>query len=288
MKTLLIIENNYSLQDCYYVNNFLKTWDWDVIDFTGFTSRKPEEIFAAVTKCTDIISQTALVNGSEVQFERMVGLMGKIKEPKTIHIAFLGGDLFNYIDRYFDDEALAAIAHHKIYEISFDEPEKLLDFSPRVNAYHGRIAAEKHYKDTAKGRTTGKKVLVMACNGNGNAFLNLPFGKIVDELDMQDSDENPNRGVWVWGNGQPIKLVNDCGQQEYKIVSELTTDDKIIEMFKEVGLKLDDFGVLVLAGIKNIINDTELDTMEKANLLCEELTIPKRVNRQKIYGLITK
>jgi len=286
-KIALIIENNATLNDLWFVNNFLKSWTGDVIDFSRFQSKSREEIFGAVSKCTDIVCQTALVNGSEVQLEGMVAMLAKIKAPKNIHLAFLGSNgVFEYLDANFSDEELLAISHHSIFEMTYDE-EKPVVFTERINLFLEKQAQHKQYLADGKTRLTGRKILILACNaGGGSAFSGLPIGQEVDEVDMSDADENTHRGVWVWGNGVPVKLVNDCGLQEYKIVSKLSAEEKVVEIFKTIGIKITDRSFLETNGIAMVIEDEEFSSMEKANIICEELQIEKRGNRQKIYQLI--
>lgn len=286
-KTLLIIENNPSLKehDLYYVFRFLETWDGDVIDFSGFHQKSKQDIFTAVMRCTDIICQTALVNGSELQFESMIHLMAKIKEPKNIHLAFLGGSLFDYMDSYFTDEELLSIRHHNIYEMGIEET-KAINFNERIEAHLNKQAADRAYRDAGNNRKTGRKVKIIACNASGKAFQGLPIGETVDELDMSEQEPNSNRGVWIWGNGEPVKLVNDCGLAEYRVVSELSAEEKMIEIFKTIGVKQSDYSNLILDGIVSTIKSEEIATMSKANYLCEELNIEKRRNRSLIANIL--
>lgn len=286
MKKALIIENDSTIKDCWHVTNFLKTWDGDKIIFTRFRSREKDEVIEAIRMCSDIVTQTALVSGSQVQFENMLTIMSKFKEPKTIHMALLGGSLFDYMDNYCSDEDLTSIRHHKIYEMTFDG-EQLIDFTERINAHLLKLDEDKKYKGTAGQRLTGRQVLILACNATGGAFKSLKVGETVPEVDMSERDPNPKRGVWVLGDGEPVKLVNDCGLREYRIVSKMDAQQKIEEIFKTIAGDITKYSDMFIAGMESVISDEEYDSMQKANYLCEQLAIPKRYNRSIISDILS-
>ncbi len=174
--------------------------------------------------------------------------------------------------------------------VSTGEAHLLLDFedATRKKAVHDLYI--QNYKDTARTRTTGRKVLVLGCTAYGEAFKNLPIGEEVDELICDDllTTKIPPRGIWIWGNGEPIMLVNDNGFREYqfstkldsegilKDIGRLVNQDKNFKKLKE----------LTLRGFLHIIEDEEEYPLGKANLICELLKIPKRGNRQKICTLL--
>lgn len=295
MNTLLIIENDPQLtkERQRYIFEFLETWEGDTIDFSLFTQKSKLEIFEAVNKCTHIITQTCFVNGSDVQFEGMIRLLANVPQHKTIYIAYLGGDLFDYMDRNMSDEELISIKHHTVCEYRYKEDFSKLEvikmnFFERINAHFARIEAETNYTNSAQSRTTGRKVKILACNAAGNAFKGLNFGGVVDELDMTTTDPNKDRGVWIWGNGEPIKLVNDCRLQEYEIVSEIDYNSFISEIKKCTPLDLNDLKLSEILGIMSIVEDEEIGAMEAANFICEQTGTAKRENRRHIHNLIIK
>lgn len=295
MKKILILENDFKLDKDKQriVFSFLKTINepYEIIDFSRLTSRKPEEIFEAAYNCTDIVCQTAVANGSQYQFESIAGMLAKIKEPKNVYLCILAGDLYDYIDEIFDDKELLSFRHHNIYEIGYnneDDIPKRIDFSPRIDAYLKKMADEKQYRDEAINRPTGRKILLVACNAHGDAFSTLVMGAVVDELDMSGQDTRPERGVWVWGNGEPVKLVNDCGLKEYELHGCISINDVIEEISKATDLDLVSLNDLAIQGIKAVISEDENSTMEIANYICEQTNIPKRGNRRKIYEIILR
>lgn len=296
MRKILILENDFKLDKDKQriVFGFLKTITepYEIIDFSRLKSREPEEIFEAAYSCTDIVCQTAVANGSEYQFESIAGMLAKIKEPKNVYLCLLAGDLYDYMDKIFEDKELLSFRHHNIYEIGNDEDHdepKRMDFSPRIDAYLKQKADEKQYRDEAINRPTGRKILLVACNaGYNTAFSTLVMGTVVDELDMSGQDPRPERGVWVWGNGEPVKLVNDCGLKEYELHGKISIDDVLEEISKATDMDLSSFNNLTTQGLRAVITDDENSSMELANYICEQTNIPKRGNRQKIHEIILR
>lgn len=307
-KVLVVIENEVSLDHADYVNYFIRKYEGEVIELTGFRSRTKEEIIKAVSKCTDIAVQTCFVNGSDQQLHGMVKLLAKIPHPINIYIAYLGlgyqNELQEYLINELNPEDILSIARHKIYAMSPDKYESvdennhvLVDFEPVLAPlYKARAKKAVHahylqqYKETARTRTTGRKILVLGCTAHGEAFKNLPIGEEVDELVCHELQTNQDkaRGVWIWGNGEPIMLVNDHGFREYKIMTKLNSEQILEEIAKVIDYSKDihKLSRLKKAGLLHIIEDDEEYPMGKANLICEELKIAKRGNRQNICKIL--
>lgn len=305
---LVVIENNSNLDEAYYVNHFIENYTGEVIELTSFYQKSNEEVFKAVSKCTDIAVQTCFVNGSDNQLYGMVKLLSKIKHPINVYIAYLGishqNELYEYLKENLDPEQLFSIEQHNVYAMSRNmysgeelDPHVLLDFTSITNKVHKertKVLVHKlyieHYKATAQGRPTGRKVLVLGCTAHGKAFENLPIGQEVDELEGDDllTSGKPPRGVWIWGNGEPIMLVNDAGFREYNITTKLDNEGILKEIGKVIGISKDisKLKELKRRGLIHIIEDEEEVAIGKANLICELLKIPKRGNRQSIYNIL--
>lgn len=302
---LVIIENDASLDRADYVNRFKEAYTGEVIELTRFNSRSKDEIFLAVSKCTDIAVQTCFVNGSDDQLFGMVALLSKIPFKINVYIAYLGiryqNELYNYLVDNLSAKELLSIKQHNIYAMSRDrhsddsKPHLLLDFTSATAKLVKKQLDTKVYQDSARERTTGRKVKVLGCLANGKAFDDLPIGEIVDELicDKLLTKGSKARGVWVWGNGEPIMLVNDHGFAEYEMASQLSTNEIIDELSKlvDMSVKIEKLSPLEIEGLKNVIeddDDEDENTMSKANELCELLKIEKRGNRQNIFILLQR
>jgi len=309
-KVLVIIENDVTLDRADYVNYFKKKYDGEVIELTRFNNRSREEIYGAVSKCTDIAVQTCFVNGSDNQLYDMVKMLAKIPHTINVYIAYLGISHGNELYQYLVDNLYAqdfvSIEQHNIYAMSQNRYESLddgkghllLDFSEitrKVHKAHTKKIVHylyiDHYKETARTRTTGRKVLVLGCTAHGEAFKNLPIGEEVDELICDEllTSGNPPRGVWIWGNGEPIMLVNDGGFREYQITTKLDSKGILREIGKAISLSKDitKLKKLTLLGLLHVIEADDVN-ISKANLICEQLKIPKRGNRQAIYTLLNE
>lgn len=300
-KVLIAIENDLTLDRADYTRGFIRKYDGEVVVMTNFNTKSRQEIFKNVSTCTDIAVQTCFIGGSNSQLEEMIGLLSKIPHTINVYIAYIGGDsptdLYDYFIRHISTKELLSIEQHNVFSMGRNNYDSLpynehtkLDFTRVTKKLSDRKAYLQNYKDTAQSRTTGKKILVLGCTANGEAFKNLPIGQEVDELECNEllTTKNPSRGVWIWGNGEPIMLVNDVGFIEYKITTKLTNEELLTEIGKAINLdkditKLDE---LTLRGLLHIIGDMNESSIVKANLICENLNIEKRVNRQNIYVLL--
>lgn len=293
MRKILIIENHHKLdrEEQHAVFNYLDSLpdkNYDIIDFSCFRSKTDQEVWDAVNECTDILCQTAVSNGSEYQFKNMLRLLSKVKVSKDIYICLLAEDLHKYIDENYEDDELLAIQHHNIYEVDYEGPVKQIDFNDRINKYLQRLADEKKYRDEARLRPTGRAIKILACNAGGSEFKAMVIGDTVPELDMSGQDNQPDRGVWVWGDTEPVKLVNDCGLKEYELVGNLTFEDLCEEISKSTAFDISQLSGLERIGLKQIVNDLDSSPHDVANFICAEANIEKRKNRAVITEIISR
>lgn len=303
-KTLLILENDWELQrgNHTYVLNFKDKWEGDVIELTGLKTKSQEEIYKAVMQCSAIAVQTCFVNGSDSQFFDMLQMLSKIQNSKDIYIYLMGDDLEGYFINNLEDKEFYAIKQHKIWEMSdgreyeWSKPHRLLDFSEPVNRHAEvlRIAEEKRkfeeaYAKSAIERPTGQKVKIIACSTGGKLFSTLPFGEVVDVLDMSQTDPNPKRGLWVWGNGEAVKLINDCGLIEYEVMFEkMTPYDVLVEATQSTRINVEELSGLQIKGITSLIEERVESAHDIAQFICDDLGFERRGNRSRLINLIEK
>lgn len=290
MNKILILENSkLDKQDQMYVFNFLKNYKGEIIDFSLLRSKTDIEIWEAINNCTDIITQSCFINGSDNQVYQFLYLLAKVKEPKNIYIAFLGGDLKKWFT-YLEIRQILMIKHHNIFELRYEGNFNKISFADILIPYYRQQIKEKQYNQSAKNRLTGNRIKILTCNATGKGFDQLIINNIYDEVDMSEFDPNINRGVWIVSDNIPIKVVNDLNNNEYEIVSKLSTHDLIVEIFKSVYLKLKDLDRKTYIYLTAIIkmDEKELSNLMKANILCEDLGIEKRRNRAVINNLLIK
>ncbi len=299
-KTLLVLENDITLKKGRndYVLDFISKWDGDVIELTGLTARSVDVIQQSIEKCDTIAVETCFVDNSMNQFFEIYHLLKNIKTPKNIYIYLMAEDLEEFILANLNDKNLYDIRQHKIWKMSnmiYDDEHICLNFDTQILRYEKELEEkeakrkfEQGYAESANQRPTGRKVKILACNAMGAQFISLPIGDIVDELDMSETDPNTNRGVWVWGKSEAIKLINDCGLLEYEIVSNLTVDDLIVEISKQTDVDLEIINAKKYVEIKKLIEKQEDTSHNIAQYICDSLNIERRYNRAIIRNIIDK
>jgi hypothetical protein len=119
----------------------------------------------------------------------------------------------------------------------------------------------------------------------GSEWSVLKKGDIVDEIDNSEMDPKPDRGIWVWGKTEPVKLLNEHPYNEYKLLT-LSLAEASTEICKIIAIVPTTITLLAIAGAINL--DEDLSVTEVANLICEVMEVPKRGNRARIEGLLVE
>lgn len=306
MRTLLVLENDYLIPPS--IERFIRFFeegnkDCKVIQLNNLKCREKIEIISAFSEATDIVVMTQFVQGSDYQLYEFSKLLAKM-ESKNFFIQ--NSDIKESFEKNLDDKDIYDIRHHNVYQIyGYHEPPKLITFPEAIKRHEDFLAEEKRIadelsknKEEAKQKPTGIKIRILACNTGGKEFSALKIGSVVDTLDCSSFDPNPNcssfdpnpkRGVWIWGVTEPIKLVNDCGLQEYEIVtSNLSFSDKLDLSFKHAGIDFNEYSEIELRGLLSIYEDPDLSSLEKAQEFCDFVNIERRGNRRIIADLIEK
>lgn len=180
-----------------------------------------------------VVFQSTFLRWSEVQ---EVGILFKsVNRPLNIFGKSIGVDnLERGLTNCFDMKDLAAMSHHKLYEVAdmyYDIGDSVVPVD--LNKYKERIdEAVKLKAEIIEERTiedmdilskeleqikpTGRKVIIKNIKACGNEWSNLKEGSVVDELNCIHFDDNPNRGVWVMGLSEPVKLITESGYDEWE------------------------------------------------------------------------
>ena len=280
-------------------------------EITAFQYADPKEVFAAVMWCDAILIQTTLIH--KYQVDEMVELMAKLP-PKQIIFTWEDTvkDLYEYLS---DDDNIVKMAHHKIgyfphdfqiedgWEAAIHNTSLFADKAVIVaeklrlieEEKQRRLAAEKLYRDEAPNRPTGQMVLVKTVMATGKEWANLKTGQVLPALDMSEQDPRHNRGIWVMGVTEPVKLLNDSGYDEYEIV--VSEETPIRDIAVEVLKMADVFEVKEkdIYGVIGFIEDALADNENKSSQLHWNLTawlddndIPRRGNRNKIEAYLNR
>jgi hypothetical protein len=288
---IVVIENDFVVP--YDVQQIIEHFGCgkdDVKIYTNFdhlNEANLKNIFHDINWCDMIAIETTLIN--KYQVDDMVALMSKIKEPKQILFTWKATveDLFEYLK---DNKSIVTIDHHNIgyFGLSdnedklkwciintevFRENAKLVQVKLAQEAEIKRLKeeADKKYNDEAINRPTGRKIRVLRILSDNKAFKTLIPDTVVDELDMSELDPNTNRGVWVWGDGEPVKLVNDLGVNEYRLQSTDLTEiaREVLCMLGWIDPKQTDIfamvGVISSAKTSSELHDNITDWLDENN-----------------------
>jgi hypothetical protein len=245
-------------------------------------SQKKVEVFQNANSADLIAFASTFLYESEVK--GIGDLLKNVKSPKMILGQVVGGNsLLYYVDKIWSIEELSQLSHHRLFEIisnpHYDEnfTEELdLTFYPKEleRLEQERIQRNKGF------RKTGRRVKIKTLQAVGKQWSNLKEGNIVDELDCSSIDPNPNRGTWVMGLEEPVKLLNDSGYEEWEY-EDLKASALTREFFSRGSmLHQTELMKVVSDWIKNVsgkLNATEL--WEWCDNLCNTVGVERRGNR---------
>lgn len=305
---VLIIENDGRLPD--NVKRILaKLKPDEVREFTNFQYCDKTDFPAALMACDTILIETTLIH--KYQVDEMVALMAKVPSKQII---FTWEDTVKELFEYLENEDdIVKIAHHKIgyyahtfdiedgkqpvnYTTLFADNAAIVGERLRIAAEElaTRLAKEQAYRDTAQTRPTGQMVLIKTVMASGKQWSTLKEGSIVPALDMSEQDERANRGVWVWGLTEPVKLLNDTGYNEYELVADENTSMREIalEILKIVDLfdpkEKDVFSVIGFIEAALAEDDKAAQLHWCLTAWLDDNDIPRRGNRNKIETYLNK
>ena len=104
---------------------------------------------------------------------------------------------------------------------------------------------------------------------------------------MSETDPNPNRGIWVWGDGQPVKLLYDDGYKEYEIITS-DLNEVAAEILKRVSIyKPTASDAFALMGIISASLE-DIAMHDNITAWLDDKGIERRGNRSNILQLIWK
>jgi len=298
-KVLLAIENDREITNGNQLRlkRFMREFKGEVNEMTSLFQKSKEEIFKAINESSDIACQTVFVQQSYDMLFEMAKILSRVPESKNIWISY-GRDLEEKLRSELDDSEFYAIKHHNIYSISNDydfedvddNVNLLLDFSDIIEREQQRLDEEtkkaedlRILKLELKNRTTGRKVKIKKIVANNSEFANLKEGDIVDEIDASVLDPNPNRGIWVYGITEPVKLLNEDNYREYEVIFNDDIESVMNEILQRSGSLVDS---LTYKGISSLVEDLEENSFSVSNTICEDLNIQKRGNRRILADFI--
>ena len=312
-RKLLVIEvdNTINKKDHRMIHSLMENYQGEVVSITN-AANKIDEIKEQLPLCDDFAFQTFFIQESYYMVEPLLKFLMKIKKPLNIYIGYderledklvsIIRDCFkpkkesyHFTDNKIDvvDQVFHSIKHHNIFRMKHDYVKNkndimIVDFSQFINRYENRLKIEKEYESSRKYALTGQKVKIKnTSNLTGDAWSNLKEGDIVDVIDCKKIDPRPNRGVWVWGNGEPVKILNENPYNEYELIIDENTNvlDRIIRETDLCYKK--DLEEHHLYFMNSIIDNIDLTNHEKAQKICDHLQIERRGNRSKIREILS-
>lgn len=254
-------------------------------------NREDNEILEAILKSDTIGVQTTFLYANQiVGFAKM---FAKITKPKQIVFAYEHSK-----EKLLDiltPEQFYSVKHHNIYYTDGYGEIGLFDFSDVHKQYEIELEKQAEELLATKDKKTGIKIKVTNIQAFGKAFQGIKTGDILDVIDNSKNDPNPDRGIWVWGNGEPIKLLKCDGYNEYEFYSnehysnKTNTNGEIVKLSIEEQILLianKDLNLLNIGKIKGCIElHNDDNTTNFGNLVCDILGIERRGNRTRINTL---
>lgn len=236
-KKVLILENEDWKDDeetafHYFYRKLKKSGvEFKIIDHAA--SKKKEDIVSAMLWCEALLFSSTFIYRYEVK--GLGDLLMNIPIPKTVIGYVMGsrGDLEFYLTDIWELKELAKMSHHKVFELvnthpQLGEPLSEIDMVKFKTKFDEEEAERIHRNHNMP--KTGRKVLIKKIQAFGKQWSLLKEGDIVDELDCSSIDESPERGVWVMGLDEPVKLLNDDNYEEYEY-DTLSSEALTLEFF---------------------------------------------------------
>lgn len=281
---ILIVEGDIILDEFSNLNRWaLRRAANEVKYLFNIYNAEKKELVELFSWCDILAFRTTFLE--EYKIMKLAKLLAHIKKPLTIYIE--STNVKEHVTKLLDSKTAFELLHHKIYEFDYYDSEHILISLVKKASYYKKklkLEAEKEvllqeYKMSRQTAITGRKIRIKKIVAFSESLTKLIEGSIVDEIDNSLVDKIPHRGVWVWGNGEPVKLLKEDNVDEYDIVNS-TKETIISDIMKVINVPLKKETEYLIFGV---LNDKE--KLDKANSICEILKIPKRINRRNIRRL---
>lgn len=221
MKKVLVLENE-SLHKEDLVNVLIedfKEQGHEITIIENAVRQDRDKIIQAMAAADILLFQTTWLRTHEV--EPLGKLLVAMKPMEIYALSLCSHSIYHNLENTFDVETLAKLSKHKLFDVKQTHRSlRDADWAVEVDLkqYQTQLdEAEAKRQNLYKGlKPTGFKIKIKQLQAQGKVFSNLKEGDIVDALDYSKHDPNPKRGVWVMGNGEPVKLLNSDGYNEFE------------------------------------------------------------------------
>ena len=282
-----------------------------------------ERLMEALKTCDTIFFESQFVYWENIQ--NMAKVLASVPRQLKVFGSHVlegkGNTLMQGLHECLEDEQLAAVSHHRLFERKFKFFEiDLLDnvtadsFAVEKDLKQYKIKIEKAKKakemmqkrelmakskllrrQTEQAVATGRKVRIKELQLNDKRTANLKEGMIVDEIDCLHMDPDPHRGVWVMGVHEPIKLLNEAPYDEFEFENPNSVA-VAMEILSMVRKKADARWLLTLSSwvarvVSKELKHTEGGESEVWFMLTDFLDAvgaPRRGNRNRMAQLLQR
>lgn len=287
MKNVLVLENEF-IQSDDMVNRIIEKFreEGDNIVIIEQAYQQPKEtLVQAILAADKLLFQTTWLRTEQLS---PFGNLLAIAKPLEIYaISICSHTLEHNLEKTFEVEILAKLSKHKLFDVvdRWGEKENWVR-EVNLDVYQEKLDKEEEERQNLyKGlKKTGFKILIKTIQAHGKQWSNLKEGDIVEELDYSEHDPNPKRGVWVMGNGEPVKLLNSDGYDEFEFA-----DDKCFALahdFFARGNARDQKDLIILVAqyingyLQRDIRTGEKTLWDFCDELCNTVGVERRGNRR--------
>lgn len=293
MKKVLVLENEFVRKEdaVSSVIEMFKEKGCEITIIEQAHIKDKAVLLNAITSADTLLFQTTWLRTDELS---MFGQLLAIANPLEIYaISLCSKSLEDNIEYTFGVEVLAQLTKHKLFDVKRWHHDEDWVREVNLNAYKEQVEEKKRKEqELYKGlSTTGYKIKIKKIQATGSQFSNLKEGDIVEELDYSAHDKDTNRGIWVMGNGEPVKLLNSDGYDEFEFA-----ENKCFALARDFyarGNRLNKKdGITLLAQFINgylqkSINDGERSQWDFADEVCTMVGVERRGNRSYIDTRLT-
>lgn len=219
MEKILVLENDH------YINESIQDMlgklmvshpDYEIQYLYGAKHRHKSELAELIQWCTMIFADTTLTEWG--QNSQMIEMLSNTKQPKKVCLVHY--ELKKALDQFMENKDYWSIKQHSIFEVErgpWDDFKMYpINIDTETSEYQQFIDNEKAIRDNIKNKPTGQKVKILDIVAFNPQFNSLKKGMVVDVIDASEIDENPKRGLWVWGVSEPVKLLREPNAMEYE------------------------------------------------------------------------
>jgi hypothetical protein len=193
-----------------------------------------------------------------------------------------------YLDQELVDEFAYKLRNLKLFKLSWRiEHEPITVLEPMIQRHQLKLDIINKYMESRRTEQakTGRMIRIKNTNSfGGQQWSVLKTGMVLPEIDMSMMDPDPNRGAWVMGKDEPVKILNEHPYDEFEFVVR-TLHDLTEEFIKKCSVPVNEKNFAIVIGL---LKDDELDIHDRAKLICDSLNVERRFNKSYMMDRMRK